>query len=61
MKITYQTVDLERKEIDLKNCVNLRINGIQIKEQGKGIVVSTDEKISIRPNASNSITINNND
>lgn len=57
MKITYQTVDFESQSIDLENVVNLRINGIQIKEEKDGLRLSVDDKIEVNPNASNSVSI----
>lgn len=57
MKITYKTSDLKTKEINLEDVVLLRINGIQIKEDGDGLIIQVDDRIEVNPNASNSISV----
>ena len=57
MLITYKTVDLEQKSIDLKDALDVRIKGIQITECEEGIQVSVERSIIVKGVSSNVMTI----
>jgi hypothetical protein len=57
MKITYQDLNLKTIEIELKDAINLKINGIQIKEVHAGLLISTEQQIEVYPKASNAVVV----
>jgi hypothetical protein len=61
MIIKYQSVDLEKKEIDLEHAINIQINGLQISisEDKEGLRIQTVDgsRLLARGMASNCMVI----
>lgn len=59
MKIVYRDTDLKTHVVELKNAVDVQINGIKITDSKKPneIKVHSNEFISVEPHASNSVII----
>jgi len=60
MKIKYRDTDLNTKEIDLTNAVDVEINGIKITVRDEYLQLSVDNQIAIHPIASNTIKVKSN-
>ena len=58
MKITWRDTNLKTHTIDLTNAVDIKIDGVAVTlNEGKGIRVSTDNRILVMPMASNAVMI----
>lgn len=58
MKIIWRDTDLKTHEVDLTNAVDVKIDGVALSlNEGKGIRVSTDNRILVMPMASNAVMI----
>lgn len=58
MKIIWRDTDLKTHEIDLTNAVDVKIDGVALAlNEGKGIRISTSNPIKVRPMASNTIIV----
>lgn len=58
MKITYKTVNLEKKEVELEDAVDVRINDIQIRVTDRGLILSSPfGQVFVKPIASNVVEI----
>ena len=58
MKIIWRDTNLKTHTIDLTNAVDIKIDGVAVTlNEGKGIRVSTDNRILVMPMASNAVMI----
>ncbi len=58
MKIIWRDTELTTHTIDLTNAVDVKIDGVAVTlNEGKGIRVSTNNKIIIMPMAANAVMI----
>jgi hypothetical protein len=62
MKIIWRDTDLKTHEIDLSNAVDVKIDGVALSiNNGKGVRISTDNRIKILPIAANAIEVSEED
>ena len=58
MKIIWRDTELKTHKIDLTNAVDVKIDGLAVTlNEGKGIRVSTDNRIVVMPVAANAVMI----
>ena len=58
MKIIWRDTDLKKHTIDLTNAVDVKIDGVAVTlNEGKGIRVSTNNRILVMPMALNVVII----
>jgi hypothetical protein len=58
MKIIWRDTELKTHTIDLTNAVDVKIDGVAVTlNEGKGIRVSTDNRIVVMPMAANAVMI----
>tara|TARA_R100001530_G_C4268901_1_gene142579 strand:+ start:96 stop:287 length:192 start_codon:yes stop_codon:yes gene_type:complete len=58
MKIIWRDTELKTHTIDLTNAVDVKIDGVAVTlNEGKGIRVSTDNRIVVMPMAANTVMI----
>ena len=58
MKIIWRDTKLKTHTIDLTNSVDVKIDGVAVTlNEGKGIRVSTDNRIVVMPIAANAVMI----
>lgn len=58
MTIIWRDTDLKTHEIDLKNAVDVKIDGVALAlSDGKGIRISTHNQIKVKPMAANAIIV----